>query len=188
MLWPFRPCGNKFVWFVPPFLFRVLLFHTERPINAGRSALSPGSRAVLRARPIRPARPLGCLKHSGFGLGRCWPMERFSDTQRHSIEGEPAERDGKILRKPERLVRLSGEATNEWMDSLSSISHSSSQTFCAWKVFLFFFYKAQQPWRMSLNHGTSMRRPPLTDVYCMGGLGAGRAFEDASGAERRRHL
>lgn len=25
----------------------------------------------------------------------------------------PAERDGKILRKPEKLIRLSGEATNE---------------------------------------------------------------------------
>lgn len=159
-LWPFRPCGNKFVWFVPPLPFRVLLFHMERAISAEKATLS-GLVAVFACK-THPAWPTtGPFKHPGLGSEHVDPWREFRET-RTRCRG--TSREG--WKNPVRVrAQMPMQRSNKWVDGLS-VQHLPFlfANLFAWRG----FYEARQPWRMSLNHGTSTQRPPLTDVYCMG--------------------
>lgn len=155
-LWPFRLYGNKFVWFVPPLLFRVLLFHMEKPINAREATLS-GRVAVLRARLIWPGPPLGPLSI----LVKAWRMLTHVEVQLDPQQMEGT--SGMGWKNPAQArAQTPMQRSNKWVSGLSV--HSFSPNLFGWRG----FYEAQQPWRMSLNNGTSTQRPLLTDVYCMG--------------------
>lgn len=86
----------------------------------------------LRARPIRPGLPLGRL--SILVWAQSMLTHGGSSGRPAPDAGGLAERDGKILCESE-LRCLCREATNEWMDCLSSICHFSSQTFLHGEAF-----------------------------------------------------
>lgn len=79
-------------------------------MQGGVRSLWARSRIACEAHPA--CATTGLFKTFWF---RAWTMLTHGGVQRYPAPRwrGPAERDGKILRKPERLIRLSGEATNE---------------------------------------------------------------------------
>lgn len=174
VLWPSWAHGNKFVWLVPSLVLRVRLCHTETEWRRAGAAL-PWSVAVLHVRPLQPS--LGCL-----GI-LAWVCRMINHGGVHS---NPYQMDGastvgcKIQWTFRHVWR---KATRERGDHLSSILPSYFQNPFTCRDFTRPSSSEGWAWITNITAQTSAR-------WCLWqrGLSAGRAFENANRAERRRHL
>lgn len=158
-LWPFQPCGNKYVWFVPPLVFRVRFPFKWREIIVGIGFFSWACSCI--ACKTQPAWPTtGLFKHSGLGLE---DVDLWRGSARPAPDGWDQHcKMEKFCASQSSDVYAEKQHTSEWI-ICPAFSHSYSKSFCMEEL-----YEAEQPWRMSLNHGTWLQRSLLTDVYCTG--------------------